>query len=91
MPDDRLLKPLPAEGAHYALTLGDRTLIMAPRDGGHSSVLELRAHDPGIARPVHLKPIAELICIHLDEWAAALKGLTPRRVAWDPNTVEISE
>ena len=80
MADDRLLKPLPADHRHYALPLDDRTLIMEPEGAGHRSVLELRNH-PGSR--VDLRPIADLICRHLDEWAQL--PTAPDREHWDPN------
>lgn len=81
MPDDRLLKPLPAESAHYALAVADCMLIMGSNpDGGHSSVLELRDH--GRSPSVDMKAIADLICRYLTEQAAALRP-QPNRVPWD--------
>jgi hypothetical protein len=84
MPADRLLKPLPAGQAHYALQLEGRTVIMAPNSaGGHSSVLELRPHDI-LAPRVDLPPIADIICRHLD----GLFASPAFRAAWDPNSQE---
>lgn len=75
MPVDRLLKPLPVGRTHYPMRLEGRTVIMAPTldqgGAGHSSALELRAHDRG-SPPVDLDAIALLICRHLDEGAAQL-------------------